>query len=104
MGRPKRTVGILLVFGAALPLAIASVAWACGVLATVTLDKKVAAPGQAVTMTGKNYANTTVGGASAVTVRLQSRKGTVLTTVPATLGKISDTFTIPTSVSPGWYV
>jgi hypothetical protein len=104
MGRPKRMVGMLLVFGAALPLAIASVAWACGVLATVTLDKKVAAPGQSVTMTGKNYANTTVGGASAVTVRLQSRKGTVLTTVPATLGKISDTFTIPTSVSPGWYV
>ena len=104
MGRPKRTMGIMLVFGAALPLAVASVAWACGVLATVTLDKQVASPGQSVTISGKNYANTTVGGASPVTVRLQSRKGTVLTTVPATAGRISDTFTIPTSVSPGWYV
>jgi hypothetical protein len=105
MGRsPKRTIGIMLVFGAALPLAVASVAWACGVLATVTLDKKVASPGQAVGITGKNYANTTVGGASPVTVRLQSRSGTVLTTVPAVGGKIADTFTVPSNVSPGWYV
>lgn len=104
MGRPKRTFGIMLVFGAALPLAVASVAWACGVLATVTLDKKVASPGQAVGITGKNYANTTVGGASPVTVRLQSRSGTVLTTVPAVGGKITDTFTVPSNVSPGWYV
>jgi hypothetical protein len=104
MGRPKRTMGILLVFGAALPLAVASVAWACGVLATVTLDKKVASPGEAVSITGKNYATTATGGPSAVTVRLQSRSGTVLTTVPAVAGRISDTFTVPSSVSPGWYV
>jgi hypothetical protein len=104
MGRRNRTIGMMLVFGAALPLAIASVAWACGDLATVTLDKKVASPGESVSITGKNYANTAPGGPSAVTVRLQSRKGTILTTVPATLGRISDTFTIPASVSPGWYV
>lgn len=102
MGRRK--LGIMLVFGAALPLAVASVAWACGVLATVTLDKKVAAPGQSVTVTGKNYANTVAGGASPVTVRLKSRRGTVLTTVNAAAGRISDTFTVPSSVSPGWYV
>jgi hypothetical protein len=104
MGRPKRTIGIMLVFGAALPLAVASVAWACGVLATVTLDKKFASPGEAVSLTGKNYATTAVGGASAVTVRLQSRNGTVLTTVPAVAGRISDTFTVPSNLSPGWYV
>jgi hypothetical protein len=80
------------------------VAWACGVLATVTLDKKVASPGQSVTITGKNYANTVAGGASPVTVRLNGRKGTVLTTVNAAAGRISDTFTVPASASPGWYV
>jgi hypothetical protein len=100
----KRTVGIMLVFGAALPLAVASVAWACGVLSTLTIDKKVASPGQSITISGKNYANTVAGGASPVTVRLKSRKGAVLTTVAATAGRISDTFTIPASVSPGWYV
>jgi hypothetical protein len=104
MDRRKRTMGIMLVFGAALPLAVASVAWACGVLATVTLDKKVATPGQSVTVSGKNYANTVAGGASPVTVRLKSRKGTVLTTVNATAGRISDTFTVPSATSPGWYV
>jgi hypothetical protein len=104
MGRRKRTLGIMLVFGAALPLAVASVAWACGVLATVTLDKKVASPGESVAITGKNYANTVAGGASPVTVRLKSRSGTILTTVNATAGRISDTFTVPSSVSPGWYV
>jgi hypothetical protein len=70
----------------------------------VTLDTKVASPGQSVTITGKNYANTVAGGASPVTVRLKSRRGTVLTTVNAALGRISDTFTVPSSVSPGWYV
>jgi hypothetical protein len=99
----RRKVGLILVFGAALPLAAASVAWACGVLATLTLDTKVASPGQAVSLTGKNYARTDQG-ASPVTVRLKSRTGTVLTTVNTTTGKIADTFTVPASLSPGWYV
>lgn len=98
----RRKIGLILVFGAALPLAAASVAWACGVLATLTLDTKVASPGQAVSLTGKNYARTDQG-ASLVTVRLKSRTGAVLTTVGTTTGRISDTFTIPASVSPGWY-
>jgi len=100
----RRKMGLILVFGAALPLVVASAAWACGVLATLTLDTKVATPGQAVTLSGKNYASAVTPGASAVTVRLKSRTGTVLTTVPATGGKIADTFTVPSSLSPGWYV
>lgn len=100
----RRKVGLILVFGAALPLAVASVAWACGVLATLTLDKKVAAPGQALTATGRNYANTTEGGASPVAIRLKSRSGQVLSTVAASNGKIEDTFTLPANTSPGWYV
>jgi hypothetical protein len=35
---------------------------------------------------------------------LKSRTGTVLTSVQTTTGKIADTFTVPASVSPGWYV
>lgn len=100
----KRKVGLFLVFGAAVPLAIASTAWACGVLATLSLNTKVAAPGQAVTVTGKNYSNTSEGGPSPVTVRLKSRSGAALTTVAATNGKIEDTFTVPMNTAPGWYV
>jgi len=100
----KRKVGLFLVFGAAVPLAVASTAWACGVLATLSLNTKVAAPGQAVTVTGKNYSNTAEGGPSPVTVRLKSRSGAALTTVAATNGKIEDTFTVPANTAPGWYV
>lgn len=99
----RRKVGLILVFGAALPLAVASVAWACGVLATLALDKKVAAPGQALTVTGRNYSTTATPGPSAVTVRLQSRTGPILTTIAAANGKIADTFTLPANTAPGWY-
>jgi hypothetical protein len=101
----KRKIGLALVFGAALPLAIASVAWACGILATLSINTKVAAPGQTITVTGKNY-GTAASGASAVSFRLKSRNGTVLTQVPAPAGtdKISATFAIPANTSPGWYV
>lgn len=96
----KRRIGLSLVFGAVLPLAVASVAWACGVLATLTLSEKTASPGQAITATGKNFSST----GSAVTIRLKSRSGTLLTTTAADAGgKIDSTFPIPASVSPGWY-
>jgi len=100
----KRKVGLGLVFGAALPLGIASVAWACGVLATLSVDTKVAAPGQTITLTGKNY-GTAASGASPISIRLKSRNGTVLTQIPAPTGTaISATFAVPANTSPGWYV
>lgn len=99
----RRKIGLVLVFGAALPLAIASAAWACGILATLAVDKKVAAPGEAVTATGRNW--TTAAGSSPVTIRLQSRSGQVLATTAAqTGGTIRETFAVPASLSPGWYV
>ena len=99
----RRKIGLILVFGAALPLAIASAAWACGILATLAVDKKVAAPGEAVTATGRNW--TTAAGSSPVTIRLQSRSGQVLATTAAqTGGTIRETFAVPASLSPGWYV
>jgi hypothetical protein len=99
----RRKLGLFLVFGAMLPLAAASVAWACGTLATLKLDAKVASPGQTLTATGKNYS--AAAGASVVTLSLKSRSGQVLTTTPAAAdGKINQTFSLPSSLSPGWYV
>lgn len=100
----RRKLGLILVFGAALPLAVASAAWACGVLTTLSLDQKVASPGQTLTATGRNWnANVT---ASTVTLRLQSRSGTVLATgvTPDATRRISRQFILPASLSPGWYV
>ncbi|MGH2918859.1 MAG: hypothetical protein ACRDLS_09735 [Solirubrobacteraceae bacterium] len=86
-----------------MPLVVVSTAWACGVLATLKLDKKVAAPGDAITATGKNWG--TAAGVSDVTLRLKKRSGQVLATTPAlTGGRINETFALPTSLRPGWYV
>jgi hypothetical protein len=99
----KRKLGLILVFGAALPLAVASAAWACGVLATLTLDHKTAAAGDAITATGKNYG--TAAGVSAVTIHLDSRTGPVLATTPAlTGGRINETFALPATIKPGYHV
>lgn len=98
----RRRVGLFLIFGAVLPLAAASVAWACGILATMKIDTKVAQPGQTVTATGKNYG--TAAGVSAVSIRLKSRSGEVLATaVPATGGKIESAVKLPDNISPGYY-
>ncbi len=98
----RRKIGLFLVVGAVLPLAAASAAWACGVLATLTMSQKVASPGDSMTATGKNYS--TAAGASDVTIRLKSRTGAVLaTTVPNPGGKIDKTFNLPNDLSPGWY-
>jgi len=98
----KRKIGLSLIFAAALPLVAASAAWACGVLATLKLDTKVASPGQAVTATGRNYGTSNV---SEVSIRLKSRTGQVVSTVtPVAGGAISKTFTLPQGMDPGWYV
>src|SRR4051794_10114794 len=99
----RRKIGLFLVFGAVLPLAAASAAWACGVLATLKLDTKVASPGQQITATGKNYSSSVA--ASAVTITLKSRSGQLLTPASAVgTGTINQSFTLPQNLSPGWYV
>ncbi len=96
----RRKVGLSLVFGAVLPLAVASTAWACGVLATLTLNTSVASPNQTVTATGKNYR-----GANPVSIHLMSRGGPVVTTASADpSGRFTATFPIPANTNPGWYV
>jgi hypothetical protein len=99
----RRRVGLFLVIGSVLPLVAVSAAWACGVLATLKLDTKVAAPGEAITATGKNY--TTAAGSTPVVLHLKSRTGTTLaSTTPNASGRISTTFPLPESLDPGWYV
>jgi len=91
-----------------LPLAIVSTAWACANLATLRLDKSVAAPGDAVAVTGKGYSghgSTTNVGDSDVTVTLAGRKGVrVGTATVNSAGQISETMRLPSNASPGWYV
>ena len=94
----RRKAGLFLIFGAALPLLVASTAWACGVLATLKLSERTAAPGASLTATGKNYSAT----GSDITLRLKGRNGTVLKTV-APAGRLNTTFTVPSDLSPGWY-
>ncbi|MDQ3871087.1 MAG: hypothetical protein M3301_05670 [Chloroflexota bacterium] len=102
----RRRFGLLLICGAAVPLAVASTAWACGVLATLKLNTKVAAPNQTLTASGVNYSSSA--SASPVQIRLNSRDGAVLGEVPAsqvgTGGRINATFQVPASANPGWYV
>ena len=99
----RRKVGIFLVFGAVVPLVVASAAWACGVLATLSLDKRVAAPGEVVNASGRNWS--TAAGASPVTIRLRTRDGQELATTAAqTGGRIGTSFPVPANLSPGWYV
>ena len=96
----KRRIGLILVFGAALPLAVVSAAWACGVLATASLDSGVAAPGQTVHLTGKNYSQ-----AAPVEIRLKSRTSAAIATAAVnSSNRIDTTFALPASLSPGWYV
>lgn len=103
----KRRFGLLLVCAAIVPLAVASVAWACANLALVKLSQSVVAPGSAVAVTGKGYSghgSTSNVGDTDVTLTLAGRKGTRLGTAAVDAGgRISETILIPNDVSPGWY-
>ena len=99
----RRKFGVFLVFGAVLPLVVASAAWACGVLTTLSLDKKVAAPGDVVNASGRNWSS--AASASPVTIKLRTRDGqTLATTAVDSGGRISTPVNLPANLSPGWYV
>jgi hypothetical protein len=93
---------MLILAGAAVPLAIVSVAYGCGILATVHLNHSSVAAGSSVSALGGNYSSSAT--ASAVTLRFNSRTGAALWTGrPDANGSIHATFTAPT-VSSGYYV
>lgn len=99
----KRRAGFLLIFGAALSLAVASYAWACGNLATFVPSNPSAAPGGTVTAEGSNYSNTAAGGATDVVVHLNTRDGQVLWSGPAVNRRVSPSFSIPAGTALGYY-
>ena len=103
MKQSARTrLGILLILaGAAVPLAIVSVAYACGRLVSLHVDPSTARAGAEVTGFGRNYNSTPRFGA--VTVRFNSRTGPILWQgLPDELGRISPRFKVP-RVRPGYY-
>jgi hypothetical protein len=99
----RRKLGTLLILaGVAVPLSIVSVAYACGVLATVHLNHTSAAPGASVSVLGGNYSAAAT--ASPVALRFNSRYGSVLWSGrPDSNGSIHATFTVP-NAAPGYYL
>ncbi len=99
----RRKLAIMLILGgAALPLALVSLAYACGILATVHLNRSAVASGASVSGFGNNYS--TKPKASAVVLHFNSRTGRALWTGrPDQNGNIALRFTAP-RVRPGYYV
>lgn len=91
----------VLVVGVAVPLCLASVAYACAALATLTLDPQRGRPGATISGGGANYCADPA--CSPVTVRFKSRSGVVLWEGrPTAERKISFDFVVPKAPA-GWY-
>ena len=99
----RRRIGFLLMCSATIPVAVfAATAWGCGALTTLKSSDSVAAPGQTITLTGRNYGNTPAN--SNVQIRWNGRTGPVLAEATPVSGAISVPVTVPASAKPGWYV
>lgn len=106
MNDTKRSRLALIAFGAvAVPLLAASIAYACGALATLSVHPGSGDAGAQVEGFGRGFSSTHGGAPSAepVVVRFNSRSGPVLWSGhPAANGNISFSFTVP-NTSPGSY-
>lgn len=92
----------LIVAAVAVPLAVVSVAFACGRLATLFVGPQRVAPGAEVSGFGRNY--TAAPTASAVDIRFNRRSGPVLWSGrPAPNGEIRPAFAVPSGVKAGYY-
>lgn len=92
----------LMLAAAALPLAVVSVAFACGRLATLQLGPGRVAPGGQLSGFGRNY--TTAPTASPVEIRFNRRDGAVLWSGrPLPNGDIRPAFAVPAKVRAGYY-
>ena len=101
----KRRVGFFLMGSAAVPLVVASTAWACAALATLKVSDSSVAAGQTIGVSGVSYGSSATD--TDVTVRLNSRRGPVLGTIskPASgSSSINGSVQIPANVRPGWHV
>ncbi len=95
--------------GAMLPLGVASTAWACASLATLSMDSKVVRPGEEVNITGRGFSDThagTTAGDSLVALRLKTRDGKVLGPEldTSTDGRIATKLRMPSDMKSGFYV
>src|SRR5215216_5037961 len=100
MSRKAGVLGVVLVF--AIPLAAAAVAYACGSLATLRLDRATAVAGNDVTARGGNF--NTSPRASTIQLRFNGRNGRVLWEGrPLASGRFTARFEAP-SATPGYYV
>jgi len=92
--------------GAMLPLGVASTAWACASLATLSMDSRVVKPGDEVTVTGRGFSDAHAGstaGDSLVTLRTKARNGPIVAeNVDVTDGRISQKVRMP--MKSGYYV
>ena len=104
----KRKVVLFLMVGGMLPLGVASTAWACAALATLSMDDKIVSPGQTVTVTGNGFSDAHAGstaGDSLVTLRLRTRNGkAVQENVDVTSRRINTKVTMPRDMKSGFYV
>jgi hypothetical protein len=90
----------------AIPLVVASIAYACTALATLSLNTPQATPGQTVQGTGRAFSNAhgSAPAAEPVVIRFASRDGQVLWTGrPDASGNIAFQFTVPNNARPGSY-
>ncbi len=103
MRSTRQRVGFLLVLaGFAVPLAVVSIAYACGRLATLHLAPNPARQGSELSGYGRNF--TSAPTASEVTLRLDSRSGRVLWSGrPQPNGSIRPQFTVPANVRSGYH-
>ena len=107
--RNLRKVLVLGALATAVPVAGASIAYACTALATLSFTSGSAAPGATVSGTGRGFnggGHGTEAGATPVVLHWQTRNGPVLTTTAPTdaAGNISYSFTVPANTAAGQYV
>lgn len=96
----RKRMGVLFV-GTAISLVFASTAYACAVLATLSVDPEKGRPGATISGSGSNYCADPA--CSDVTVRFKSRSGPILWQGrPTADRKIAFEFTAPKAAA-GWY-
>ena len=103
--RTRRPWYLLMLGAVAGPLVLASAAWACANLATLTLDSSSATAGETVNFTGSRFGETgPAPKAGEVVLHWNARDGEVLASTPADASRnISGSITIP-NVPAGNYV
>ncbi len=96
----RKRMGVLFL-GTAIPLVLASAAYACASLATLSINPEKGRPGITVAGTGANYCSDPA--CSEVTIHFKSRSGPVLaTTRPGADRRIAFEFKVPKAAA-GWY-